>query len=132
LSWAADFTEAPPGYHYSFSSALHSSLDALFVRFLTPEWFYKLSQKIHLPFISLRLKTIYQAYDDLKLYILELISTARAWVLGGKSSELDAALVRNLVEANMMQEGDSKALTDDELLSNSFVRGVYSLFYGLI
>jgi len=53
-------------------------------------------------------------------------------VLEDKSSELDAALVRNLVEANMAQEGDSKALTDDELLANSFVRGVHSLFYGWI
>jgi hypothetical protein len=68
----------------------------------------------------------YQVYDDLKRHILELISTARAWVLGGKSSELGAALVRNLVEANMAQEGDSKALTDDELLSNSFVCRVYT------
>jgi len=75
---------------------------------------------------------IYLAYDDLRLHILELISTARAWVLRDRSSELDAALIRNLVEANMAQEGDSKALTDDELLSNSFVCGVYSLSYGLI
>ena len=64
--------------------------------------------------------------------MLEFMSTARAWVLGGKSSELGAALVRTLVEANMAQEGDSKALTDDELISNSFVREVQSLFYSLI
>jgi hypothetical protein len=108
------------------------TLDALFVRALTPRWFYNLSQKIYLPFLSLRLKKIYHAYDDLKLHILELISTARAWVLGSKPSELDAALLRNLVEANMAQEGDSKALTDHEIISNIFVREIYSLFYGLI
>jgi len=124
--------EAPPGHRYSFPSALQLALDEFFVCISTPEWFYKLSQKIYIPFLSLRLKIMRQAYDDLQLHIMDLISTARAWVLGDKSSESDAALVRNMVEANMAQEGDSKALTDDELLSNSFVRSVYSWFYGLI
>src|ERR1700722_13545963 len=131
-SWGTDFGETPPGYHHSFPSALRSALRGLPVYALTPTWFYKLSQKIHIPFVSLHLTTIYHAYADLKLHMLEFMSTARAWVLGGKSSELGAALVRTLVEANMAQEGDSKALTDDELISNSFVREVQSLFYSLI
>ena len=49
----------------------------------------------------------------------------RADVASGKKSEetgLKAALLRNLVEANMTQDDDHKSLTDDELLSNIFVR----------
>ena len=49
----------------------------------------------------------------------------RADVTSGKKSAdagLRAALLRNLVEANMTQDGAYKTLTDDELLSNIFVR----------
>jgi len=49
----------------------------------------------------------------------------RADVTSGKKSAdagLRAALLRNLVEANMTQDGTYKTLTDDELLSNIFVR----------
>ena len=49
----------------------------------------------------------------------------RADIASGEKSEetgLKAALLRNLVEANMMQDDDCKSLTDDELLSNIFVR----------
>lgn len=50
----------------------------------------------------------------------------RADVADGKKSSasgLNAALLRNLVEANMGQDGDTghKQLTDEELLSNVFV-----------
>jgi len=47
----------------------------------------------------------------------------RADVTSGKKSAdagLRAALLRNLVEANMTQDGTYKTLTDDELLSNIF------------
>jgi len=54
--------------------------------------------------------------------MLDLISLARAWVSEGKASLTDAALLRNLVEANMTPEDDSRCLTDDDLLSDTFVK----------
>ncbi|KAF7360202.1 Cytochrome P450 [Mycena venus] len=53
--------------------------------------------------------------------MLDLVSLSRAWVVGGKTSNMDAGLLRNLVEANMTQEDDTnhEKLTD-ELLSNTF------------
>jgi hypothetical protein len=65
------------------------------------------------------------AFGELKRHIIELVSHMRADVTSGgkKNGEagLKAALMRNLVEANMTQ-GDYKRLADDELLSNIFVR----------
>lgn len=55
--------------------------------------------------------------------MLDVVSLARAWVSGGKAAEMDAALLRNLVEANMAQEGHFRSLSDEELLSNMFVCG---------
>ncbi|KIM91676.1 hypothetical protein PILCRDRAFT_58279, partial [Piloderma croceum F 1598] len=63
------------------------------------------------------------AFADLRSHIVELVSHMRADVASGKKSEetgLKAALLRNLVEANMTQDDDYKSLTDDELLSNIF------------
>jgi hypothetical protein len=60
--------------------------------------------------------------------MVELVSLSRAWVVGGKTSKMDAGLLRNLVEANMTQDDDvhHKKLTDDELLSNIFVGRPFS------
>lgn len=64
---------------------------------------------------------------------MEMVSDMRADLVHGandKYSGLNAALLRNLVEANMAQEGDNKRLTDDELLANIFVSAcrLFSVF----
>jgi hypothetical protein len=102
-------------------SALHMTLDGLIARNLIPKWFRKLSQKIYIPFFSMYLGKIELAIHELRLHSLELVSAAREWVGGEKASNIDAALLRNLVEANMAQDGDSRRLTEGELLSNIFV-----------
>ena len=54
--------------------------------------------------------------------MLDLVASARAEITSGeRSGDSGAALLRNLVEANMNQDGDSKKLTEGELLSNIFV-----------
>jgi hypothetical protein len=131
--WTSEFKDASPGYKYSFPAALHAALDGLLPLVLTPKWCLKLSQTIHIPFLSQNLENSLTGFRELKLYILELISVARAWVSGDKTSQLDAALLKNLVEANMTaQEGDSKNLSDDELISNVFVRGFYLCVWVMI
>ncbi len=60
------------------------------------------------------------------MHMLEVVSSARAWILDNKGAtkdgKMDAALLRNLVEANLAEGSDYRGLTDDELLSNTFVR----------
>ncbi|EEB89366.1 hypothetical protein MPER_12543 [Moniliophthora perniciosa FA553] len=64
---------------------------------------------------------IRKSFDDIKLHMLELVALARTWIESAdKDKTLDAALLRNLVEANGAEEG-SKRLNDGELLSNAFV-----------
>lgn len=97
-----------------------------------------------------------EAYDEFRGYMLDIVASARdEYVLRGKCAGVggdgdgvpvgrrsnlkggDAALLRNLVRANMEEgadgdvegrrdkdgrdEGVKKGLTDDELLSNVFV-----------
>ena len=56
--------------------------------------------------------------------MLDVIGLARDWIAGGKETSMDAGLLRNLVEANMSNEEGKKHLSDDELLSDTFVRPV--------
>lgn len=68
-----------------------------------------------------------ECFEALRLHMVEIVSQARAWIAGGKTTVMDAALLRNLVEANMMEDGDARDrhLTDDELLSDTFVSRDY-------
>ncbi|KAJ7108701.1 cytochrome P450 [Mycena epipterygia] len=125
-SWQEDLSTAPPpGHTMAFRPAVFSAFEHLFTKVLTPEWLYALSERIYIPFIGPIVKDTKDAYEAMKLHMLDLVSLSRAWVVEGKVSNMDAGLLRNLVEANMTQEDEDsvhshKSLTDDELLSNSF------------
>ncbi|KAJ6582915.1 cytochrome P450 [Mycena vulgaris] len=126
-SWQEDSsTTPPPGHKMAFRPAVTSALEHLFTRVLTPEWLYALSEGMYLPFIGPIVKDTKNVYEALKLHMLDLVSLSRAWVVEGKVSNMDAALLRNLVEANMTMQDDEggphvhKTLTDDELLSNTW------------
>lgn len=107
-----------------------STIDGLFIKILTPNWIYALSGYIQIPYVSPALRHTREAFEELRHHMLDVVSSARAWVAGGKAETMDAALLKNLVEANMAQEGDYKRLTDEELLSNTFVRivSIYILY----
>lgn len=127
MSWASDSDSSPPpGHALSFRSAVTSTTDNIFVKILAPSWLINLSAYIRVPYLSQRLKETEIAFEELRSHLIELISYMRADVADGKKSSasgLNAALLRNLVEANMGQDGDTghKQLTDEELLSNVFV-----------
>lgn len=121
-SWNEDSTAAPPpGHKLAFRPAVTTAIESLFIKALTPNWVYAASSLLNIPYLSPRLKETGEAFEALKFHMLELVSSAQAWVSGGRTSSMDAALLRNLVEANMAQEGEYKLLTDGELLSNVFV-----------
>ncbi|KAK0458736.1 cytochrome P450 [Desarmillaria tabescens] len=101
VSWSEDAAAVPPPGH-----------KILFMTFLTGCNFLSsllLSRKRR------------DSFEALKFHMLDVISLARAWVASGKAADMDAALLRNMVEANMSEEADLnyKRLTDDELLSNT-------------
>lgn len=108
----------------SFGPAVISAVQHLVPKVLTPHWLVKLAQYVRIPFVGSVLKETQDSFEALRFHMLDMILLAREWVSGGKTSLMDAALLRNLVEANVAnQEEDKngKRLTDDELLSNTFV-----------
>ncbi|KAJ7100094.1 cytochrome P450 [Mycena belliarum] len=120
-SWQEDATP-PPGHTRAFRAAVSTALACLFTRVLTPPWIYALSARVRLPLISPALNETHAAFDALRVHMLDLMSLSRAWVVGGKVADMDAGLLRNLVEANMTETDDAqhKSLTDEEVLSNIF------------
>ncbi|KAJ6557960.1 cytochrome P450 [Mycena capillaripes] len=119
-------TVPPPGHLMAFGPAVFAAVDHLFTKVLTPDWLYALSERTYIPLVGRYVRDTKNAYEALRLHMVDLVSLSRAWVVEGKASNMDAGLLRNLVEANMAtDEEDSaanlhKSLTDDELLSNTF------------
>jgi hypothetical protein len=98
------------------------SVNNVIFRALVPGWFYQFSSLIKVPYLSSRALLTQLAFDDLRTHMLDLVASARADITSGeRSGASGAALLQNLVEANMNQDGDSKKLTEGELLSNIFV-----------
>lgn len=105
-----------------------NSVDNIIFRALAPGWFYTFSSLIKVPYLSSRALLTQLAFDDLRTHMLDLVASARAEIMSGAPSGASgAALLRNLVEANMNQDGDSRRLTEGELLSNIFV-GIHLVF----
>lgn len=123
MSWTAESTEElPPACKLTFQSAVISSVNNVIFRALAPGWFYHFASLIKVPHLSSRALLTQLAFDDLRLHMLDLVASARAEIMSGEPSGASgAALLRNLVEANMNQDGDSKMLTEGEVLSNIFV-----------
>ncbi|KAF7319130.1 F-box domain-containing protein [Mycena chlorophos] len=125
-SWKDDGTVAP-GHALTFRQALFLASAYGSVKVLTPSWLYTLSEHVYVPLAGRLIRDTQTAFEALRVHMLELVGMARAWVIEGKIDAGDAALLRNLVEANMdVSEGDvhkagDNALTESELLSNSFI-----------
>ncbi|KAJ7185748.1 cytochrome P450 [Mycena filopes] len=122
-SWQEDL-QPPPGHKLTFRSAVGTAVDPLhmFTKALAPKWIQALAARVPLPFVGTLFKETRESYDALRLHMMDLVSLSRAWVVGGKVKDMQAGLLRNLVEANMTQADDlhNKKLTDDEVLSNIF------------
>ncbi|KAH0826717.1 cytochrome P450 [Lanmaoa asiatica] len=120
--WTAESTtEPPPGCKLTFLSAVTGTVNNLVFRALAPGWFYQFSSLIKVPYLSSRALFTQLAFDDLRTHMLDLVASARAEIASGEHPEASgAALLRNLVEANMNQDGDSEKLTEGEVLSNIF------------
>jgi len=94
----------------------------MITKVLIPDWIHDLSNRVYIPFISPHLAETRESFDSLRMHMLDVVGLARDWIAGGKATPMDAGLLRNLVEANMSKEEGKRHLSDDELLSNTFVR----------
>jgi len=104
-----------------FEEALSTSTSQLIPRSITPNWLIDIAEKVQIPKISSKLTMIRKGFNDIEFHMLDLVALARTWMESThKDSIPDAALLRNLVEANSAEEG-TKRLNDGELLSNAFV-----------
>ena len=115
-----------PGYTMSFSNALVTSLENVFVRVIAPKWAYKVFWFSH------TLQEVDTAFNDLRRYIGDIIDKARAKRLDGnvdggdeEDSEEAADLFRRLIDSNDEADANS-GLSNDELASNVFVSSNHS------
>ena len=106
----------------SYAAAVLAAIDSSVPKVLIPHWLFKLAKQVHIPYLGPFVNETQESFDTLRHHIHELINV-RAWTTGDKAAATDAALIRNLVEANLAQEDDAlqKCLTDEELISNTFV-----------
>ncbi|KAL0572021.1 hypothetical protein V5O48_009942 [Marasmius crinis-equi] len=116
-AWAESTTKESDSDRMPFEESLSAAASNLIPRSITPGWMIDIAEKVGYR----KLTVIRQSFNDIKYHMLELVELARSWLGGDKKDKaLDAALLRNLVEANSEEVG-SKRLNDGQLLSNAFV-----------
>ena len=111
----------PPGYQLQFGEALQTACEQMILRWATPAWAYKLP----IPPLKRFLSHMQLAYQELEGHLRGLITESRLALKGAKSlteNDLHNDLLRRLVESNAVEVEPEKRLTDEELLSNMFVR----------
>ncbi|KAG9309961.1 cytochrome P450 [Chiua virens] len=123
IPWSTDSAEElGPGRKLTFRSALFGSVENVLFKALIPEWFYKLSSLVKVPYLSSRALFTRVAFDDIRAHMGDLVASARADIVSGKHiGDSRAALLRNLVEANMDQDVDLNRLTEEELFADIFI-----------
>ncbi|KAF9053802.1 cytochrome P450 [Hymenopellis radicata] len=116
-TWKAFDEPPPPSEVMDFHTAVTKAMSRLVYKVLTPKIVDTISNTFYIPFLTPLLKETKAAYDALQYHMLDVIAGARTWVADGKKADMEAALLRNLVEANSMSFAET--LTDDEFLSNT-------------
>jgi len=148
ISWIPASESSVPelDFHHlmGFTQAIRSTVHYFFFKLLMPTCAYTLSQKMHIPWLTQALNKTTIAFESLRTHMLEMVTEAPATnletprakaragnpTLQGTTSpkEIKFALLANLVKENMAYHEDNamsekqKTLTDEELLSDTFVR----------
>lgn len=113
-----------------FHISLILTLDKLFTKVLTPNAFYAIPLRI--PWLTHELEVAKVAFDNLRVHMLDLVSAARS-----NEGARGANILNRLVQANDAMQADvmkeagkiegKKILTDEEMLSDVFVRSRFSI-----
>ncbi|KAF9267532.1 cytochrome P450 [Marasmius fiardii PR-910] len=108
MSWN-DNHSVPEGHELSFKETFQTVSQGVFVKLLTPDWFPNLTERI---------RKVRLAFDELQLYMQEVIQQKSA----GFAEIEKANLFSNLIEANDNVDGsETVKLDDSELMSNIFI-----------
>ncbi|KAG6919795.1 hypothetical protein DXG01_000295 [Tephrocybe rancida] len=115
-------TDPPPGHKLAFRPAVTATLHHVITKAVIPKFIWNLSDRVYLPLITPLLTDCRESFAELGFHMHEVIASARDLIASGKTATMDAALLRNLVQANMGDDvaDTNKHLTDDDLLSNTF------------
>ncbi|KAG6831703.1 hypothetical protein H0H87_004358 [Tephrocybe sp. NHM501043] len=122
-------TDPPPGQKLAFRPAVTATLHHVLIKAIIPKALWNLSDRMYLPLISPLVTSCRESFAALGFHMHEVIASARDLIANDKGATMDSALLRNLVQANMVNDASdtSKHLTDDDLLSNTFASGEYTL-----
>ncbi|KAL5495019.1 hypothetical protein ACEPAI_481 [Sanghuangporus weigelae] len=107
ITWDED-SFAPDGHRMSFQTALSIVSKDLFLKIIVPNWASSLAQ---------RYRNIHTAFDELKLYMEEIIEERKRLPLGDTSRN---DLFSNLIHASE-EEGNDYKLTPEELMGDTFI-----------
>jgi len=111
-------SQSAPSFHASLSIVVRNIL----WRYLTPSLLIRIATRVPIPYVSRHVRKTEAGFAELRLHILEMISSARSSIVAGDSATIkNDALLRNLVDANMKEDGEYRSLTDEELLADIFV-----------
>ncbi|EKM76767.1 hypothetical protein AGABI1DRAFT_131058 [Agaricus bisporus var. burnettii JB137-S8] len=125
--WVEDSSSL--SHKVNLSSAVEEATAQLLPRILIPKFIWNAitQNNVYIPFFKPVVDKAQDALEVLRGHMAEIISEARSRLINDeKDNEDGAALLKNLVEANMMtfeqgNEGGYKSLTDEELYSNMFM-----------
>lgn len=110
---------------------MHSALENIYVPGMIPKWLLHLIIGLRIPVASAKLKEGLVAFSELRQWIFDFVANAKAElqyntpeVTNTPQSDpttMRGALLSRMVQANVDEANDSKRLSDQEVLSNSFV-----------
>ncbi len=120
---------------YTFGSSLTTAIHGITIRALIPTFAYPIAKYIPIPFLSRMLEETTIGIGSLRMHMQDIISDARNELPGehaekyseprtdsDRNNDPGAALLKNLVKSNTKESGSDR-LTDDEIMSDTFVSG---------
>ncbi|KAI3602256.1 cytochrome p450 [Moniliophthora roreri] len=108
LGWKKDHL-VPPGHQLSFEETFQIVSKDIFIKLVVPDW---------IPSITEKIRKVRLAFDELKMYMQDMINEAR---VSDAAREKDD-LFSNLLKANDIAEGEEgRKLDDSELIGNTFM-----------
>ncbi|KAG6873084.1 hypothetical protein C0995_003128 [Termitomyces sp. Mi166 len=122
--------DPPPGHKVAFRLAIISTIRHVITKAITPKFLWNISDRVNIPLITPLLNECRESFVALGLHMHEVIASARDLIATGKNASMESALLRNMVQANMVIDttDTGKHLSDDDLLSNTFASPLSFLF----
>jgi hypothetical protein len=129
----SEYTPGSAKPMYTFGSSLTTAVRGVMIRGLTPLFAYPIAKYICIPLISRMLEETTIGFGSLRTHMQDIISNARVELIDehaekeceprARNNDAGAALLKNLAQSNAEEEFGNDRLTDDEIMSDTFVSG---------